>query len=58
MGQGDLRFIRNVAFGGKDITNEIAEMYDIDFDTAELIKGSLMFGKARYQYEKYLKKLR
>ncbi len=38
MGQGDLRFIRNVAFGGKDITNEIAEMYDIDFDTAELIK--------------------
>lgn len=36
--KGDLRFIRNVAFGGKDITSEVAERYEVDFDTAELIK--------------------
>lgn len=35
---GILRFIRNVAFGGKDITQEIANLYDVDFEVAEKIK--------------------
>lgn len=36
--RGRLRFIRNVAFGGLDVTREIAEVYEVDLDTAEQIK--------------------
>ena len=36
--RGRLRFIRNVAFGGLDVTREIARIYEVDFETAEQIK--------------------
>ncbi|MDR2191647.1 MAG: pilus assembly protein PilM [Endomicrobium sp.] len=36
--RGELKFIRNVDFGGRDITNEISSVYEIDFDSAEKIK--------------------
>lgn len=36
--RGKLRFIRNVAFGGKDVTAEIASMYEVDVETAEQLK--------------------
>jgi type IV pilus assembly protein PilM len=36
--RGSLRFIRNVAFGGLDVTKEIASVYEVDFETAERIK--------------------
>lgn len=36
--RGRLRFIRNVAFGGLDVTKEIASIYEVDLNTAEQIK--------------------
>jgi len=36
--RGELKFIRNVDFGGRDVTNEISSVYEIDFDSAEKIK--------------------
>jgi type IV pilus assembly protein PilM len=36
--KGVLRFIRNVAFGGKDVTCEIASIYETDIEVAEQIK--------------------
>ena len=36
--RGRLRFIRNLAFGGFDVTKEIAAIYEVDIDTAEQIK--------------------
>ena len=36
--KGRLKFIRNVAFGGLDVTKEIASAYEVDVSTAELIK--------------------
>ena len=33
--RGRLRFIRNVAFGGLDVTREIAGIYEVDFETVE-----------------------
>ncbi|MCL2334959.1 MAG: pilus assembly protein PilM [Endomicrobia bacterium] len=35
---GNLCFVRNVAFGGKDVTAEIGSVYEVDIDTAEQIK--------------------
>jgi type IV pilus assembly protein PilM len=35
---GQLRFIRNVAFGGKDISQEISNSYGMYFEMAEEIK--------------------
>jgi len=35
---GNLQFVRNVAFGGKDVTAEIRNAYEVDEDTAEQIK--------------------
>ncbi|MDR1941646.1 MAG: pilus assembly protein PilM [Endomicrobium sp.] len=35
---GELKFIRNVAFGGHAVTAEIASLYEIDFESAEKIK--------------------
>jgi len=37
---GALRFIRNVTFGGSNITSEIAALYKIPFEAAEEIKKS------------------
>ncbi|MDR1196464.1 MAG: pilus assembly protein PilM [Endomicrobium sp.] len=36
--RGELKFIRNVSFGGLDVTKEIAEIYEVDLSTAEQIK--------------------
>jgi len=36
--RGELKFIRNVDFGGRDVTNEISSVYEVDFDSAEKIK--------------------
>jgi type IV pilus assembly protein PilM len=36
--RGELKFIRNVDFGGRDVTNEIASLYEIDLESAEKIK--------------------
>jgi len=36
--RGRLRFIRNVAFGGLDVTRELASVYEVDLETAEKIK--------------------
>jgi len=36
--KGELKFIRNVAFGGRNVTEEIASVYEIDFETAEKLK--------------------
>ncbi|MDR3113070.1 MAG: pilus assembly protein PilM [Endomicrobium sp.] len=36
--RGELKFIRNVDFGGRNITEEISSLYEIDFNSAEKIK--------------------
>ncbi|MDR2426925.1 MAG: pilus assembly protein PilM [Endomicrobium sp.] len=36
--RGELKFIRNMYFGGLDVTREIAEIYEVDLNTAEQIK--------------------
>ncbi len=36
--KGQLRFIRNVAFGGSDVTAEIANVYEVSLDVAEQLK--------------------
>jgi type IV pilus assembly protein PilM len=36
--KGELKFLRNVTFGGSAVTSEIASLYGIDYESAEKIK--------------------